>query len=467
MICGRCGLEKPGAEFTRVNKSADGQHGLCRACKAIRDRGHKTRRNEKARSQTRQLIPDMLLSNRLRARIGVLALDRIVDRQIRSEGRPINQGLDAVLAELAEPYEWCTAELMNAYEFCLVSLCSVMDVVNLIYTLGRFGPADRRPTVIIGGFGVCNINLLLPYIDVAVFGRAEGQINQIIAGAEYPNVWRKTDDPELSGRYEVRQPQYLLPGERSVGCRYRCSFCAYTHVRHSLGQAQPYDPGASSSTKETDWNALTIDAPGCYTTAWDGWSDETRRRVYKPVTNDGIREKLQCIDALRLQGGVALKVFQIVGYPWETPESVERDIASTVDILREMDVQINTRIVLSFLCTPFGPEPLTPMACEPAQIGVDWRSLLNGRQLFEGRSIHAFIIPAVPVPYSLMLRVFIHRAERGDLDAFRAIAFDSGFQRMLARDKAPWLLRNGCVRPEMFGRQDVEPCGYLSVPPRR
>ena len=48
---------------------------------------------------------------------------------------------------------------------------------KILWGTGNVYTSDN---LMVGGFGVINIRLIVQYIDVAVFGRAEGQINNII-----------------------------------------------------------------------------------------------------------------------------------------------------------------------------------------------------------------------------------------------------------------------------------------------
>jgi len=463
MICTNCGFVGDKKDFSRTNLSKDGTRAICKKCR--REAAIKTRKKSKVKEKALpyfELRPS-LLGIRNKARIGVLIMKNFVDRESsKHKGfhQLANTGLSAVLDELGEPYEYCPPEAMNQFKYVLISLTSVMDVENVIYNMEVYAPQERRCKVVIGGFGVINIKLIVPYIDIAVFGRAEGQINDILAGQRFNNVWRKVDDPDVSGDYEVRQPRYLVKGEASVGCRNHCAYCQYTYVRRSIDKAVKYDPGMS--VQETDWNGLTVDKAGRYNTAWDGWSDDTRRRVHKPVTDKGITDKLIDIGN-RVEGGVNLKIYQIVGYPWDTIESVEQDIKDVAAMLQDIDKQIKGKIYLSFLCTPFGPEPLTPMQYEAANITAPWRVALGGRILLDGNHIRAYISPFISGSFLLMKRVMINRAGLKDIDLFKRVAFSKELLKFPDSLRVKWLLKYAEIDPIMFGRIQGSEFDYLSV----
>lgn len=466
MICGKCKKTKDNLEFTKLNISKDGKTGLCKECKKERNYINKSKkRTNDALLEYFELTGDLL--EKPNARIGFLKLYKFTDRKTTKnkefEELP-NIGANAILSELTEPYEICFIESINKYEIILISLMSVMDIENLIYTFERFAPKEIKPIIIIGGFGVCNIKLIVNYIDVAVWGRAEGQINGIIAGEEYRNVWRKDKDPNIKGSYVVRQPRYLVPGEVSVGCRNNCSYCQYTNIRKPLNNGEIYNPGTNySNAIESDWNGLSITKPGIYTSAWDGWSDYTRHRVHKPVTNKSITDKVIGISNKGFGGGVAIKVFQIVGYPWETKESVLKDIQDTYKMLIDISSQLKSRIVLTFMITPFGPEPLTPMANDRADIQTDWHEVIKGVKKYDDGMLCLAMIPSVSGPYALVKRMLIHRAEIKDIDRYKSIVYSSRLNGMKNNIKVAWLLKHKIINENEFKEWDRKAIEYLSV----
>ena len=460
--CSSCDYCGPESDFTKGNRSHNGHIGRCKKCKAKIDTAYRAKRDVMPES----FIPEPDLLAKKRVQIGVLKLQKIADRRFGKQSKrlELNFGMKAILSELKEPYEVCYPETINNYKIILISLTSVMDIENLIYTFEKYCPEKITAKIIVGGFGVINIKLIVRYIDVAVFGRAEGQINEIINGFTFKNVWRKEYDPEINRQYEIRQPQFLLGGEVSVGCHNRCDYCQYAHIRRSIGKAVKYNPGGGIATQETDWNALIIDKPGKHITAWDGWGESTRRRVNKPITDDDIVSKLIDIGNNKDIGGtVSMKVYQIVGYPWETPESVLSDIERTANMLSIIDSKITNKITLAFFVTPFGPEPLTPMQYESANILVNWRELLAGLRVYDGEHIKAFIITAIAGPFTLLKRVWINRAEISDAEKFNQVVFNGRIKRMPERYKVKWLLSNNIIDPTLFGDVNNIGCDYLTV----
>tara|TARA_R100001530_G_scaffold1066_3_gene1821 strand:- start:36 stop:509 length:474 start_codon:yes stop_codon:yes gene_type:complete len=119
-----------------------------------------------------------------------------------------------------------------------------------------------------------------------------------------------------------------------------------------------------------------------------------------------------------------LKVFQIVGYPWETRESVIDDVLRFRNLLSRVRPGPNGgRIMMLVTVTPFSPEPLTKMEGDAANIGINWRDVLLGddlRCIYDSPHLNAFILPQIPGPLTLYKRVAVNRC--ASIDRLREIA---------------------------------------------
>jgi radical SAM superfamily enzyme YgiQ (UPF0313 family) len=335
-----------------------------------------------------------------------------------------------------------------------------MDIENLVYTFEKFAPEQITAKIIVGGFGVCNIKLIVNYIDVAIFGRGEGQINEVIRGDIFPNVWRKDIDPEVSMNYEMRQPQYLVKGEISIGCHNKCKYCQYTHIRKPLKNTE-YNPGKGMRAPETDWKSIDISQPGRYVTALDGLTESTRLRVSKPILDKDIYSKLVNI---KTTGTVNLKLYMIVGYPWETADTVEQDLLTLINLFKDIDKDMQSKVSITFQINPFQPEPLTPMQYEPTNIHVNWHNMLSGRKLYTGKFISLATSTTISGMFTVMKRTFIHRAEIKDIETFKKFCFDSRFLRMSDEEKITFLLKHNYIKEQMFGKVDKIAADYLRLP---
>jgi len=392
-----------------------------------------------------------------KARVGVLILDNFHQRSTRKNiyfDAFEYFGLRAILSELNEPYEFTSMANINNYDYILVSLTSVYDVENLVYTFERH-KKEIKPEIIVGGAGVVNIKLYSKYIDVACFGRGEGQINEIISGKALPNVWRKEDDPHFDKVYEFRQPQYLVKGETNVGCRNKCFFCQYTWLRKHFIPSTRYNSQIEIAGVEDDWRNLNITDGRYYVTALDGLSEKTRFMINKKITDEDIKQKLSELYKKNIKTRISLKIFQIVGYPWETVESVVNDLQHFKHLIGSVDDNEQKMDMKMFLLfTPFSPEPLTPMQSLPANIYTDWRYELVVKRnyfLYDGNNFQVRIMQYINSPYTLVKRVMINRGVAPHLDAFKKLCFSKALKRYPAMQKVKILMNKNIIEPEMFG----------------
>jgi hypothetical protein len=253
-------------------------------------------------------------------------------------------------------------------------------------------------------------------VSRVMFGRAEGIVDDLILGGD-PSIYcydRELDPQAARGPYFIRRPRYLVPGEASVGCGGSCAFCQYRAVR-PWGSGGFRDTGLGKAVTEDRWQDLTM-GPGRLMTALDGWSEETRRRVKKPVADDQIVETLsRLVEATVGKAPAIVKVFQIVGYPWETEETVRADVLRFRALLGRVRPAAGGRVVLMFQNTPFLPEPLTEMEAAPCNIMADWLGVLRGegpdglRVVYDGPSLNAYNRPQIYGPRMRLERVAVAR----------------------------------------------------------
>jgi len=323
-------------------------------------------------------------------------------------------GFRYIISELQYPYEIINITQIKDYDFVLCSLTSIMDIENMIYAFETYKPDKGNCKIIVGGFGCINITAIYDYIDIAVFGRAEGQINDIINGKEFNNVWRKNVDPELENIYIIKQPDKLLPFESMVGCRNKCYFCHYSWTRKYIGDGN-YDP-INAPFPEDDWRGLKIENSGRYLTAWDGLSEATRFKCNKKISNQDISNKIKSWYNFKREAAVNLKIYNIIGYPWETEQTIINDlniIKSTFDNCDRRLGGRDNRIFIMMMFTPFSPEPLTPMELLKPNIDIIWRDFFEiiGRKIYGDKTtdIECFILPQINSSFTLAKRVMINR----------------------------------------------------------
>jgi hypothetical protein len=369
------------------------------------------------RSQRKQIRPPQpSLFKRNTPRIAVLHLG---DGK-KQRGHQFTYGLDAVCDELSvNIWGVVSPQAIDDYDIVLCSLCSPEDTLALACSL------DRRPQskLIVGGQGVYPFRAWRHLTHRIAFGRAEDAVDSCVLGSE-PLAWcyDYDRDPALSGRYLIRQARRLLKGESAVGCQGACKFCQYRATRRLYG-GRYHAAGRGYHVNEDLWSNVQIKS-GHQTTALDGLSEATRRKVGKPVSDEQIVAKLDEILATDLGAACCLKVFQIVGYPWETPDSVRSDILHFRQVLgRVKPGPHNGRVLMMITVTPFSPEPLTQMEDEPANIEDNWRDILlhdDLRCIFDSPHLNAFFLPQIPGALTLYRRVAVNRG--ASVEQLRGIA---------------------------------------------
>jgi len=331
-------------------------------------------------------------------------------------------GLDAVCEELSVNIMLTvTPETIDDCDIALCSLCSPQDTLALVCAL------DRRPNskLIIGGHGIYPFRAWRHLTHRIAFGRVEDAVDDCILGnSALPWCYDYDRDPDLTGSYVIRQARRLIKGESSVGCNGGCKFCQYRATRRLFGGPH-YKAGlrgSGNSFIEDRWEEFQV-KPGLVMTALDGLSAETRKRVAKPVDDNEIVERLSWALS-RLRGTMRLKVFMIVGYPWETAETVRDDLLRLRDVLsRVRPGPSGGRIMMLVTWIPFSPEPLTQMEDEPANIETNWRDIIlhdDYRCIFDSSHLNAFSLPQIPGPLTLYRRVAVNRG--ATVDQLRGIA---------------------------------------------
>lgn len=334
---------------------------------------------------------------------------KIAELRLPGKGRRAHQetyGLQAVINELSyNVMKVVTPKTINECDIALCSLTSIRDTQMLLLSV----KSRPKSKLIVGGQGVYPFWPLTEISHRIMFGRAEDAVDDIVLGSDpLPFAW---DHDKISpDGYVIRQARRLVDQEISVGCNGGCRFCQYRATRRMFGER--YQNSLKGNAIVEDRWELMQAKTGNNTTALDGWSEETRQRVGKPVDNSQIIDKLNwCLD--RINGVMRLKVYMIVGYPWETPESVCRDILTMRRILGKVRPgRSGGRIMMMITTTPFSPEPLTAMENDAANVYVNWREVLLDDELrcvIDRPHINAFILPQIPGPLTLLKRVACNR----------------------------------------------------------
>jgi hypothetical protein len=367
-------------------------------------------------------------------------------------------GLNSLLLELQNEYEigYCDAENIDHWDFVLVPIHSHYDVVNLMAHLR--GKERHKCKVVVGGTGLVNIRPFKHLIDVAVFGRAEGRIASILKHEPLPNVWYKEDDPDLKKRYEWGKVWFLLNNEfireESVGCRKKCAFCFYSWSREfsSKGVSLNYTSAIEDRTNRNrglkgyedffenlDWSKAYKVAT---TTSLDGVTEKTRQMIFKPMSRERLRNKILEAYQYEQEGRISVKIFLILGYPWETEEDAQlSELREDLEVVDKPNKEI--RLIITFQVSHLVPMPHTPLQWEGVNM-IDFRKVLNkkvGRTVYMGRNIEAWVHPYITTPVYALEELFLYRAFENDADLIYKILLNSKYQALKSWQKKEVLLK--------------------------
>lgn len=401
------------------------------------------------------------------ARIGILVFSKLVKCRATRKNVYFDSfkylGINAVAKEIdrkKHSVRFISSNQLSEVDFALVPLHSYRDSMNLIKNVK--GIPKNGTKIIVGGQGLLNVRSYLKYFDLAVFGRAEGQINEILEGARPSNVLDLKKDPTLEKSYIYRQPQNLVKGERNVGCRNKCSFCFYSWTHKLLIPVDKYNSTIYDSSVEDDIKALDIREPGHYITAIDGFSEASRFKVNKMIKNSDIVNKLSEIRARNIKKKIFIKIFSICGYPWEKPSSHYLD--EFKETLAEADrAKGSTEIILIIHSTPFSPEPLTPMEDCTVNFTDHWRYFFTKKERMIYKSLKMQVYSSVYIDSraSLVERMVVHRAGEEGSEILEKYFMNKRFQHLKDYQRMLYLKDAGIL--DRFARSSKADWSYLKT----
>lgn len=385
------------------------------------------------------------------ARVGILVFSKLVKCRATRKNVFFDSfkylGINAIAKEIdrkKHSVRFISPLQLKDIDFALVPLHSYRDAMNLIKNVK--GIPRNGAKIIVGGQGLLNVRSYLDYFDLAVFGRAEGQINEILEGARPSNVLDLEKDPRLEKRYTYRQPQNLVDGERNVGCRNKCLFCFYSWTHKLLFPVKRYNSTVYDNSVEDDIRSLDVQKPGHFITAIDGFSEASRFKVNKKIKNSHIVDKLSGIRAKNFKKTIFIKIFSICGYPWESPSIHYLD--EFKEALAEGDrAKGSTNIILVIHSTPFSPEPLTPM--EDCYITFEnaWRKffLNQERLIYKSSKLQAYSSVYIDSRASLVERMAVHRAGEEGSEILEKYFMNRRFQALKDYQKMLYLKEAGLL----------------------
>jgi len=292
--------------------------------------------------------------------IGILVFtDKIKERGLSSDiyNNKKYWGLKSIINDLDKDkynVNYISECNINKYEYVLLSIISYYDALNYI----NLAFSNKiKSKLIVGGPYVLNHHVYKDS-DSVCLGRGENQINGIMEKTEYSNVIIKTN---IKANYRVRElEKFLCIGnlqEKSVGCKAKCFFCQYAW-KNKYKAIKEGNYQSSYSAYEDYIQNVDVSKNGRYVTAIDGLTEYSRYKVNKRISNKDIEIKLEEIANNNIRG--MLKIYNIIGYPWET----KIDFSEFIEIVKKIDIKQKERenkFTLYLTHTHFVPKLLTPM----------------------------------------------------------------------------------------------------------
>ena len=370
---------------------------------------------------------------------------------------------------------FCSPETAHHHKVVLISLTSTFDVWNLIRATARLTTWRKRSfRAVVGGFGAQNITPLRHYVDVAVFGRAEAFIVDLVRAQlkgrdfKHPSVMNLEAGlhpvmvAQAPGLYPHELPtQPTAYREIEIGCPRRCLFCHYSFARRHLKSHDKGFQGAWNwGSKEVLFNRVLEDCDlnQMVRTALDGLSEKLRMAFNKPYSDELIRETTREL-SLRWKGKLAwLKVYLIGSYPSEGPEDLER----FEELIRSLEAP-GKPVYFTFHATPFRPSPLTPSAYLPANIGFGWHQM-GGRKIIKTDQLRATWSATMEGPFAHLQSLIVERALPETDEIINAALFNTKLAGMRAAQRIEALGRNFNLAPYLREYRTGEelPASYLN-----
>ena len=172
-------------------------------------------------------------------------------------------------------------------------------------------------------------------------------------GHSMPYRFRKKDTViEQIGALDLSKAKkivFFAPDEAS-----HPSYFDFIEVAKARGVGQRY--GSYRLDMVLKLGGLPIQSNQLVRVGIDGLTEETRRRVNKPLSNDDI------VGFYRLmlsQGHVRFKMFQMIGHPWEKLSDFD-EFENLINKITQLPTKKN--ISLRIKWTPLIPQPITPLS---------------------------------------------------------------------------------------------------------
>ena len=368
--------------------------------------------------------------------------------------------LKDVLERNGYSVDFCSPESAGRFKIVLVSLVSIYDYYNFIFSVSRLKSwRQRSNTVFIGGFGLRNAAPIRNYADYAVFGRGEeiiiAAVSAILAGKDIegcPSIMKLRHFPHT---VTFAQSATLYPHsldtkpnkyrEHALGCPHRCYFCIYSHARRFVKEGgDPYYEQSTQNTMskelmltdiKTKWNGQSIHVR----TSIDGWSHRLRYAFNKHISDDDIIEMIEFVSKKQMSASTIIIAYMITGYPTET----ESEMIAFFELLKRAQPMLG-KVIINLHAIPFRPAPITPSAWLSANINTDWKNRIPNIKIIKQSKYEVnYDRKGIEGPWSLLQSLIVERATEATDDIIQTICFPSpAFKRLCGRGKVDALQHN-------------------------
>lgn len=351
-------------------------------------------------------------------------------------------GLRYIVSQIEkDKYEICyvSKDTVNQVDFVLISLTSYYDMLNIINELhGK----DITAKVIIGGAGASNVEILRDIGDIIVLGRGEGIINRLLSGDYVDGVWYKETNYNLKDKIKILPlSEYIEIGdsllgqycENSIGCERKCFFCEYSWKNKHQTKTNYYSSGLAD--RETRFEEINW---GTYknkdlVSAIDGISEQTRKIINKPISNQQIKDKINDIYNYE-KDYFSLKLYCLLGYPFELDFEAEELMATIMECKRQM---AKNRLNILMVSPHFMPMPFTPMENEPVN-KINFRNKIKNYDFkpYQTGNIKVYWNWSLASsPITSLEATIIHRATVHDVPMIKKIICSSKYKSLTGEQK--------------------------------
>ena len=343
-----------------------------------------------------------------------------------------------------------SADMIDGYDCVIISIPSSGQMIDVLKLAIKHRWDKRKCRIIVGGYGVQNINLLKGYVDFAFFGRAHDCIDKIIDSALDGNIhpditdnMMHVDSPSVVRFRQAPLMSNSIFSEEFTGCPHKCKFCHYTYARKFQGKSTGYTQAllTSGSSDEVLYADITgfNEKRGRIRTAIDGFSERLRYLYGKRISNDMIIDGINHLGEIaydtrqddmfgghELNQRTVMTVYNIANFPCETQD----DEMEFIDNIQRANPR--TRVIFILHSTPFRASPATPMQWERVQIFPDW-SAQREKTICDRENLLVKYSYTLEGPWSQLLAAITERARDNDPIAMAAINYKSSKR---AADKA-------------------------------